>query len=279
MLTSTAPLLPLCSSMMVSVRWPTSPPVARSFSSCAVRPCRLSEPTISQLVPSPEPALDAGSAATWLSWVSTQTRKPTTATSSTTSSTNRRRPRPPRRRGLRSTGRRGGRRTVRTGGRSGVRSGGRRPRASARWAAAAGTDGERSVGAGRAAGCAAAGSGPRARAVGRRRSRAGGGPDRHGAVAPRGPGPTRHRSPHSPAALGRRCAEALRHWLARTLAHPAHRPGSWTTSARTIRIGTSRARACRHPCAARGTSRHTRVGAAAPSVTGAAADPGCDTGV
>ena len=32
MLTSTGPLLPLCSSMIVSVRWPTSPPVARSFS-------------------------------------------------------------------------------------------------------------------------------------------------------------------------------------------------------------------------------------------------------
>ena len=81
--------------MIVSVRWPTSPPVARSFSCSAVRPARLSEPTMSQFVPDPVPALSAGRASTRLSEVSTQTPKPTTASSSTSSSTRSLRPQPP----------------------------------------------------------------------------------------------------------------------------------------------------------------------------------------
>ena len=121
MLTSTGPLLPLCRSMIVSVRWPTSPPVASSFSCSGVRPARLSEPTISQFVPEPEPALSAGRASTRFSEVSTHTPNPTTSSSSTSSTVRKRRLQRRGRRGRRAAGGAGGRRGGTAGGRSGTR--------------------------------------------------------------------------------------------------------------------------------------------------------------
>ena len=182
MLTSTGPLLPLCSSMIVSVRWPTSPPVASSFSCSAVRPARLSEPTISQFVPYPVPALSAGSASTRLSEVSTQTPNPTTASSRTSSRTRNVRPQRRGRRGARRSGR-GGRAARREDGRA-VRDtrGWPRRSASPRWAAAvvpaAGAAGYRGAG---------AGSGPPARPEAAGRAGAAAGREwRDGATAPRG---------------------------------------------------------------------------------------------
>ena len=179
----------------MSVRWPTSPPVARSFSSCGVRPARLSGAD-DQPVACRRPCRrsSAGSASTWLSLVSTHTRNPTTATSSTTSSTSRLRPR---RRAAaagarRSGGSTGGARSGRRGG-PGSAAAGRRPRASARWAAAACGPARRRDRLRRGGGLRSGRVGPGgpgrrlAAPVRRRRRRA----DRPGAVAPRG------RRPHS----------------------------------------------------------------------------------
>ena len=55
-----------CTSMIVSVRWPSTSPVLSFFCSFLVRPSRLSEPTSSQTVPSVS-AIGSGERASTLS--------------------------------------------------------------------------------------------------------------------------------------------------------------------------------------------------------------------
>jgi hypothetical protein len=63
--------LPVCSSMIVSVSSDSGSPVAYSARCSGVRLALLSEPTISQLVPSEDAALSDGVAATRARVVST----------------------------------------------------------------------------------------------------------------------------------------------------------------------------------------------------------------
>src|SRR5919197_3914689 len=109
MLTSVVGPLPVCSSMIVSVSWETSSPVAYFSRSSGVSFCLLSEPTISQFVPFDEFSLDEGSAFVLLSVESTYTPNATTSSNSTRSATPMRRPHRGRR-GLRMPGGRTGRR-------------------------------------------------------------------------------------------------------------------------------------------------------------------------
>ncbi len=55
-----------CSSMIVSVRLPSTEPVESSFCCSSVRPARLSLPTMSTFIPDDAAVLSGGSAATVL---------------------------------------------------------------------------------------------------------------------------------------------------------------------------------------------------------------------
>ena len=55
-----------CSSMIVSVRFPSTEPVDNSFCCSSLRPARLSLPTIRTFIPDEAAVLSGGSAATVL---------------------------------------------------------------------------------------------------------------------------------------------------------------------------------------------------------------------